>query len=282
MSSDAAGAGPDDTMTPGSPEALALRRRILRFERTLSSRMATTTRDLPFGTARLCPDLPLMFAASGVEVTHPAAVSEVLRTVGSAFADVGLAHRRITTAVAEVAWSLAPALADRGWQTERLVTMVHDGRTTPPVSPLGFDVVGIERWAPAARRFVAGFEWGGDPAVQADRGRWDQRLSQRVGARFVLDRDGVAGCHVYRHGHIAQIEEVSVLAEGRGQGLGQGLMAAAMAQCAGASVVFLVADAEDWPQRWYRRLGFTPIAAGWDWIRRPPDTRTTADVEHGG
>jgi ribosomal protein S18 acetylase RimI-like enzyme len=47
----------------------------------------------------------------------------------------------------------------------------------------------------------------------------------------------------------------------RGQGLASALVihAANAAHGAGASMVFLVADAEDWVQHIYRRLGFTDL-----------------------
>lgn len=263
-------AGHPDADAPTGPTRDEVARRIQRFEQTMRSRVTTTSVPLPFGMATLSPDLPLVYVASGIEVTRPAAVSEVLDLVESTFANAGLRHRRVMTTVPEVAWCLAPALADRGWDTERLVTMVHDGRTAPSVSPVGFDVVDVEAWLPACRRFAAGTEWGRDPAVQESRSQWDRRLAERVGARFVLDADGVAGCHVYRHGQFAQIESVNVLAEARGQGLGQGVMAAAMAQCEGAGLVFLTAHAGDWPRHWYRRLGFEPVGPGWDWILDPP------------
>ncbi|CAN5143397.1 hypothetical protein BH23ACT9_BH23ACT9_18610 [soil metagenome] len=252
------------------PSDAAVVRRILRFEQALRARVATTTRALPFGIATLCPDLPLFRGASGVEVVRPAAVSEVLTAIDPLFAEVGLPHRRITTAVAEVAWLLAPALIDRGWRSERLLTMVHDGTTAPMVSALGFQVVDHERYAPVGRRMLADAGWGRDPAVQDDVEGYERRLAEAFGARFVIDLDGVSGCHVHRHGPIAQIQSVNVLREHRGRGLGTGLLAAAMAQCADAAVRFIVADVDDWPQHWYRRLGFRPVAAGWGWTLDPP------------
>lgn len=263
---EASDAGPDQDAA--APSVLA--RRAQRFEAALRARIASTVVDLPFGVATLAPDLPRVYVASGVEVTRTAAVAEVLGGVDAAFTAAGLRHRRISTTIPEVAWNLAPALADRGWDTERLVMMVHDGITEPPVSPLGFAVVDHDRYAPVGRRVVAAAEWGRDPEVQDQRGRYDARLAERIGARFVMSTDGMAGCHVYRHSQVAQIESVNVLPEARGQGLGQGLMAAAMGTCDGAGLIFLAADADDWVQTWYRRLGFVPVAAGWDWILPPP------------
>jgi hypothetical protein len=45
-----------------------------------------------------------------------------------------------------------------------------------------------------------------------------------------------------------------------------------MAECEDAEVVFLIADAEDWPLEWYRRLGFTPVCSQWQWTKFPDGT----------
>ena len=56
-------------------------------------------------------------------------------------------------------------------------------------------------------------------------------------------------------------EDVGTLEEHRGRGYASAVVlhAAELARRAGADFVFLVADAQDWPQHLYRRLGFEPI-----------------------
>lgn len=245
-------------------------RRVLAFDEAVANRIATSRQRLGFGSARLSPDLPLVYDASAIDVTRPAALAELLPAAESMFTEAGLTHRKVWTTRAEVAWSLAPALADRGWVLTRLLYMVHDRTWRARSSPLGFEVVGPARWRPAGRRFVADNPWGSD-AVADQMAVRDDRLRDRIGATFILSADEMAGCHVYRRGPTAQIENVHVLSEARGRGLGIGLMTAALQQCADAQLVFLIADADDWPKTWYRRLGFTPVASGWDWLRKPPD-----------
>lgn len=241
--------------------------RILQFERVLAGRVATRVVALPFGVARICPDLPRIYSASGVEVTGPVAGGDLLRTTESVFVEAGLRHhRRIHTAVAEVARSVGPVLEAAGWARERLTYMAHDRRPRPVAAASGFAVVDIDTWAPAARRFVADEGWGRDPAVQDDMAMRDRRMAARIDVRFVLAGDGSAGCRVYRHGPIAQVEDVYVLNDARGRGLGRGLLACALHQCRDADVVFLVADADDWPRRWYGRAGFSAVGRGWDWL----------------
>jgi GNAT superfamily N-acetyltransferase len=78
---------------------------------------------------------------------------------------------------------------------------------------------------------------------------------------------------MYRQGHEAQIEAVETLEEHRGRGLATAfvLAAARAAQEAGATWIFLWADAEDWPRQWYRRLGFVEGSHAADFTRPSPE-----------
>ncbi len=258
---------PVPTMT--EPDRAALARRIVRFCEVLDDRVATTVQRVPCGVARLSPELRLVYSLNHVEVQRPVAPSELAQVMDRVLGGAGLDHRMVLTTVPEVAWTLAPSLVGDRWSASTHVYMVHDGTTRPPVSALGVQRVDLPTWADAARAFVADEEWGRPPEVQDHMGGRDRRFAERVDARFLLADDGTAGCHVYLHGGIAQIENVHVLTEARGRGLGHALMAAALAECADAGTVFLIADAEDWPRRWYGRLGFVPVTSGWEWVRPP-------------
>ena len=260
---------PDVAGHPYEPGHAGLSSRIVRFEQTLADRLATRVATVPFGVARLSPDLPMVYDASSVEVTSRIATGALLDTVERMFADAGLRHRRAHTTVGEVARSINTVLVDRGWSVDHLVYMVYDDRIPASGPERGFSAVDLATWAPAARRFIADEEWGRDPAVQEDMAARDRRLVERIGARLVLADDGSAGCHVYRYRGVAQIENVYVLSDARGKGVGRGLLASALWLCRGADLVFLIADAEDWPRHWYQRAGFKPVTTGWSWLRQP-------------
>lgn len=259
-------AGPPRADDGSEPSHSTLADRIVAFERTLADRLATRVDALPFGIARISSDLPRVYDASCVEVTGPVADDELLSTTESVFGEAGLRHRRISTTVAEVASSVGPALISRGWSLDRLVYMAHDRR--PLVTPKGCSVADIDTWARAARAFAAE-QWGRDSAVRADMAAHDRRFAARTDVRFVLTDDGSAGCHVYRLGRVAQIENIYVLSHARRNGLGRTLLAAALHECREADVVFLVAEAGGWQRRWYERAGFAVVASGWSWLRRP-------------
>ena len=110
------------------------------------------------------------------------------------------------------------------------------------------------------------------------------KLARTIGARFFMARvDGhPAGCcELYVDGDEAQVESVDTLEEFRGRGLASAfvLRAAAEGRAAGAEWVHLWADADDWPQQWYARLGFREVARAVDFMRWPdgegPTGKTT-------
>ena len=264
MTDDHAAAHPAADQPDDRPSRALLARRVVGFDEAMQKRMATSTERLPFGLVRLSPDRPLDYSLSGIQISRPVALSELRTATDRWLGD--LPNQAVSTTRAEVAWTLGAALAEDGYTLSRLIYMVHDG-TPPPVSPLGYRTVDAEEYAVFTRPFVLEEEWGSPPVAEQMLLR-DVRLQERMNARFVLAPDADAGCHVYRHGTIAQIEAVGVLAESRGRGLGAGVLAAAMRDCADAETVFLIADADDWPKEWYARWGFQQVAAGWEWNRK--------------
>ena len=60
-------------------------------------------------------------------------------------------------------------------------------------------------------------------------------------------------------GEVAQLETVETLPEFRQRGFARAMLSAALAAAADYGVIFLVADADDWPQHFYQRLGFDPV-----------------------
>ena len=89
-------------------------------------------------------------------------------------------------------------------------------------------------------------------------------IAQALTARFFAVRGGgevVAYVDLYHDGRTAQIEDLATLEEHRGRGYASALVLRALeeARQAGCDLVFLVADAEDWPKLLYGRLGFVEL-----------------------
>jgi ribosomal protein S18 acetylase RimI-like enzyme len=158
---------------------------------------------------------------------------------------------------------LLPGFRALGWRLDRHVFMVQRGT---PSRDAPVDLVrelGADALRPARRRLIEDFPWA-RPDVLAQLHEAKRLIAERVDTRFLgilVDGEVVAYADLYLEPPNAQIEDVGTLEAHRGRGYASAvvLYAADEARRAGADFVFLVADAEDWPQHWYRRLGFEPI-----------------------
>jgi GNAT superfamily N-acetyltransferase len=82
----------------------------------------------------------------------------------------------------------------------------------------------------------------------------------------------VARCDLYRVAPIAQVESVETEPEWRSRGYATAVVldAVELAQKSGCDLIFLIADADDWPQQLYRRLGFERVGGGYT-LQHGPD-----------
>jgi ribosomal protein S18 acetylase RimI-like enzyme len=80
-----------------------------------------------------------------------------------------------------------------------------------------------------------------------------------------------AYCELFSRDGIGQIESVMTLEKFRGRGLGKAVVTTALAEskAGGHELTFLQADAAEWPQELYRKLGFEEVGRVWDFTREP-------------
>ena len=158
---------------------------------------------------------------------------------------------------------LADGFATIAWQVHRHVVMTQ---THPPEKHVDRSVT-TEVDEAALREFrrsgILAAPWGSaELAEQILRAK--QLIGERMTARFfaVLDQGKpVAVTELYLHGNDAQVEDVVTVESHRNRGYASALVVHAVeeARDAGASFVFLVAHADDWPRRLYERLGFEAV-----------------------
>ncbi len=90
---------------------------------------------------------------------------------------------------------------------------------------------------------------------------------------FAADHDGSPAAYatLYADGATAQVEDVGTQVHARGRGLARAVVQAAVdvALAEGHEMVFLVADAGDWPHMLYGRLGFDAVGHCWAFVRPP-------------
>ena len=182
----------------------------------------------------------------------------------AAFADsalAGLSHRRIDFE------QIAPAIARRadfermGWKTTALVWMHHaDPRAVEAGE--GFEVEEVPYETADALRLAWNREDYEDYAFDESFQAGAREVAEARDVRVLVVRAGgepVAFAQIERAGEQAEITQVFVHPDHRGGGRGTSMTRAAIRAAADVQDLWIIADAEDRPQRLYERLGFRPV-----------------------
>jgi ribosomal protein S18 acetylase RimI-like enzyme len=185
-------------------------------------------------------------------------------TAGALAADAERHGRRmIFFAHGVAAQPLVAGFRRLGWRIDRHVFMAQRAPVTR-AAPLNLvRELELDALRTARRRLLAGYPWS-TPELMDELHEAKRLIAERVETHFfgvVVDGEVVSYADLYLEPPTAQIEDVGTLDEHRGHGYASAvvLRAAEEARRGGANLVFLVADAQDWPQQLYRRLGFEPI-----------------------
>ncbi|HEV7615771.1 MAG TPA: GNAT family N-acetyltransferase [Solirubrobacterales bacterium] len=239
-----------------------MRQRLLDFELRLDLLTSERSDAYDWGRSFLSPGLPEVWDANWVLIERAGmSAAEVV-----AAADEGLgafAQRTVAIADEGEGGRLREEMTALGWESELTLYMAWQAETgrTAGHEVGETDFAGCE----GLRRRLIRAEF--DPAMAKLDETSEQLLeSNRRFAAAAGDRWFVApphepasACCLLQGDGIAQIEEVGTLESARGQGLGQAVVLAALSASRQAenSVTFLTADADDWPQRMYEKLGFS-------------------------
>jgi ribosomal protein S18 acetylase RimI-like enzyme len=178
----------------------------------------------------------------------------------AAFADealAGLAHRRVDLEQTEWAESLRVGFKALGWQTERLVWMRHEAPAPSgpaiPVERVPYEAVNDLRVA------WHGEDFPDDPI--RDYLVEEREVGLLRGAEVLAVRETgtpVAFAQLASNGRSAEIEQVYVSPDHRGNGLGTALTRTAITAAGHVQDLWIVADDEGRPKHLYSRLGFRP------------------------
>ena len=250
--------------------------RALAFEETLRVRCAERIVPFRFGRAYFNDSHPRVWYLNGlvvdgtkeVDAGELAAEAELLHT------DAGQAHRRCQVSDEAIGAQLEPFFRRIGWKVEREVVMAHHGTGERTADISLVEEVSREDLLPLREELGRAEDWGTDDTVVAevlDANRlWEEAASARY---FTVRADGapVAATDLYSDGRIAQVEVVATHPAHQRRGYASALVLRAVeeARSAGHDLVFLTADADDWPKELYARLGFEQIGATWGFLRRP-------------
>lgn len=240
------------------------------FLRAFARRRAARVVQVPDGFAVLDADYPMSYDHNKLIVTGGPAPAEILATADRVLGGAGLDHRQVVIDDDGHGMECAAAMRDAGYSHEINLVMFHTGEA------------GQRRARPALRveRVDAA------DLARSDEQEWRTRLPQADGETirqlvrrretlprgadqvdFLAVRD--SGSTVFSHADlyldretgIAQIEDLGTAPAYEGRGFAGAILADALRRAtqAGCGRVFLIADAHDWPERWYRRLGFVPV-----------------------
>jgi len=173
-------------------------------------------------------------------------------------------------------WARPRAVFDRpppaglGWEVgEERLQILGPATPTPPAGPAPVVAVTSEvmagLWRPSWHRDLPGIaEAAVDDLIRRET---FADAHCRVVDLAVLGDGGVpvAGTQLRIDGATAAIEAVMTEPAARGRGVGASLVADAIrrAREAGCDLVWLYAAADDWPRRWYERVGFVDVGARW-------------------
>ena len=244
--------------------------RAVAFLRAGERLLADRVEPLPWGEAVLTPSLPRVYDGSFVVVESAVAAPEVAKETDRVLGSAGLGHRRVNVADERIAARLTPVFDDLGWEAQGLLVMAL--RATPEPEPVG----GLEEVDPAEleelrAEAIRSYPWGSADVVEQLLER-DRRRAERMTVRaFAVRADGrlVSQALLFRDGSdVAQVENVETLEAYRGRGYAKATVTGAIHAAGDAGLVFLVADAEDWPQQLYRRLGFEAVGQEAQFLRR--------------
>jgi GNAT superfamily N-acetyltransferase len=267
---------------------------LLAFELALDERVVDEVRTESWGRLFLTLSLPLIWDANwvGIEATG-LEVDEVVAIADETLGGAGFAHRTVCALDEADGRRLGEAVEAEparwpGWEVERTRYMVWEGaeagsspvssqlsptigdncELTPGTEGAGVREVRLAEIEGLRRALIE--EEAAPTGVEQPEATVDQlfELNRRLGAAggdrwFAAPAAGepLSCCQLLRRDGIGQVEDVGTLAHARERGYAKAIVLAAIAaaRAAGDATIFLTADAADWPQLMYAKLGFETV-----------------------
>jgi ribosomal protein S18 acetylase RimI-like enzyme len=248
--------------------------RIIAMSRWFDEATATRTIAWEFGTVIRHDGFPTRWDSNFLRAERPIAGASAADL--SAVADellAPLAHRELVFENGADGERLAPGFAELGYEVDRLLVMVLR-RERDHAPRLAAREVTFEQMRPVSVLANEESHGGMTHDVAETLADFDRVARDRAGARFFLaDVDGRAAAmaEVYVHDGAAEIDGVHTLSAFRNRGGARAAVGIAIdaARAAGADLIWLLADAADWPRELYTKLGFDPIGEWWQFTKPP-------------
>lgn len=248
--------------------------RCIDFISRMAHRAAAREESSPYGVALLDPELPAVWSRNyllaNVELDH-ASAADFAAEADRILREIGARHRKVEVFDADAGDRLEPGFRELGWNAECDVLMVARRDPDRLVDTSVVDEVTVDELVPA---WTEG--WRTDPDVLGENviGQLvesKRRLGAVVETRFFavrVDGEVASYCELYSDGSTAQIENVLTLERFRKRGLARATVSRALedARSGDHSLVFLIADRDDWPKDLYAKLGFEEVGHVWEFV----------------
>lgn len=248
---------------------------MLEFERALYDRLVTRKVDFAYGTGLFTDEIPFKYDVNLLRVEgSPDVTAEQLAVEADRLMDDDVyEHRRVIVDDEELGAELVEGFAELGWEQTRYGWMAHV--RPPPRTARGTAYEMDNATHIMAKEIFNRREpFSARDDVVKQMARSDEMIAEAVLRRgFAMNHEGVVAsiCETYSDGTVGQIEDVATLEEHRGKGLATEVVLTALEslQRANHELIFLVADADDWPKHFYDKLGFEEVGVTYQFIRLP-------------
>lgn len=253
-------------MSPGEHSGSEAFKSIIQVEFAAKRKLSPQVIEHEYGWAGINPEIPLIWDANFLAIEDPTATAERVIDIGDEIlGSRGLEHRKVevthtdSKAGEELVTSLK-ALNPR-WEPSAEVYMPYLGEPERRLELEGREVTGEQilegreeiateaagaNHTPESMRQLLRFE---DTAIEGLGGAW-----------FAAGEPPDGFCQLLLHpDRVGQIENVGTMSRSRGKGLASAAIAAAIvaSRQRGDDLLYIVADAGDWPQHLYEKLGFS-------------------------
>jgi GNAT superfamily N-acetyltransferase len=243
---------------------------LLAFELALDEDVCDEVHRESWGRLYLTPSAPLVWDSNWVGIEQVGmSVDQVVAIADDALGGEGFGHRTICMLDEADGRRIgeemeAGAARWPRWEVERTRYMLWRGGKADPGAPREVRIAEIDGLRKAliaelTPRTVDDFDATVEQLLDLN-----VRYARAAGDRwFVAPAAGEAAsaCCLLRRAGIGQVEDVATLEAARERGHARAIVlsAVAAAQAAGDTTIFLTAEAADWPQLFYARLGFETV-----------------------
>jgi ribosomal protein S18 acetylase RimI-like enzyme len=238
----------------------------------------TRTEPFAYGTAVFDDRLPRRWDSNYLlvdRVPKDVGAAELAVEAERVQGPAGLLHRKLELRDEEAGARLEPAFRELGWTVNRHVLMALHRAPDRSADRSLVEEVDAAALREVRAEQIHGYAWGSDPDVVAQLHAAKTYFAEVVETHFyavVVDGRPASWADLYLAGGTAQIEDVGTLPSHRGKGYASTVVlhAAEEARRAGAELIFLVADDEDWPKELYRKLGFDELGRVYEFLLSRP------------